>query len=100
MGNATWELYCLEHGIQPDGMLPQEYQDDLSHGSFASFFHETGSGKYVPRAIFVEGSFRYPLAREGVFAQGGRNCLAHARQNSSNIVGLTAPGLTFLMTYG
>ncbi|KAF6776127.1 hypothetical protein AHF37_04123 [Paragonimus kellicotti] len=19
MGNACWELYCLEHGIQPDG---------------------------------------------------------------------------------
>ena len=24
MGNACWELYCLEHGIQPDGVI----QDD------------------------------------------------------------------------
>ena len=54
MGNATWELYCLEHGIQPDGMLPQEYQDDMRDESFASFFHQTGSGKYVPRGIFVD----------------------------------------------
>ena len=22
-GNACWELYCLEHGIQPDGQKPQ-----------------------------------------------------------------------------
>ena len=54
MGNATWELYCLEHGIQPDGMVPQEYQDDVRDDSFASFFHETGAGKYVPRGIFVD----------------------------------------------
>ena len=22
-GNACWELYCLEHGIQPDGQVRQ-----------------------------------------------------------------------------
>ncbi|KAJ0848003.1 putative tubulin [Helianthus annuus] len=22
VGNSCWELYCLEHGIQPDGMMP------------------------------------------------------------------------------
>ena len=21
IGNACWELYCLEHGIQPDGQV-------------------------------------------------------------------------------
>ena len=24
MGNSCWELYCLEHGIQPDGNLPSD----------------------------------------------------------------------------
>ena len=24
VGNACWELYCLEHGIQPDGQLPSD----------------------------------------------------------------------------
>ena len=24
MGNACWELYCLEHGIQPDGQMPKK----------------------------------------------------------------------------
>ena len=23
-GNACWELYCLEHGIQPDGQMPSD----------------------------------------------------------------------------
>jgi hypothetical protein len=25
IGNACWELYCLEHGIQPDGQV--NYRD-------------------------------------------------------------------------
>jgi len=24
VGNACWELYCLEHGIQPDGAMPSD----------------------------------------------------------------------------
>ena len=27
MGNACWELYCLEHGIMPDGQIYNEYDD-------------------------------------------------------------------------
>ena len=53
MGNACWELYCLEHGIQPDGMMPSDDHpgDD---DSFNTFFGETNSGKHVPRAIFID----------------------------------------------
>ena len=57
MGNACWELYCLEHGIQPDGMiLPEEDDNDgvLNDDSFNTFFNETQAGKHVPRAIFVD----------------------------------------------
>merc|ERR1711980_38102 len=52
MGNSCWELYCLEHGIQPDGCMPSDkaFGDD----SFQTFFSETGSGKHVPRAVFVD----------------------------------------------
>lgn len=52
MGNSSWELYCLEHGIQPDGRLIQESAQ--GDDSFTSFFSATGSGKYVPRTIFVD----------------------------------------------
>ena len=24
MGNSCWELYCLEHGITPDGVVSSE----------------------------------------------------------------------------
>lgn len=23
VGNSCWELYCLEHGIHPDGTMPR-----------------------------------------------------------------------------
>ncbi|GAU27969.1 hypothetical protein TSUD_146870 [Trifolium subterraneum] len=52
VGNSCWELYCLEHGIQPDGTMPSDEpkQDD----AFSTFFSEIGSGQYVPRALFVD----------------------------------------------
>ena len=43
----------------------------------------------------IEGSFWYPLAMEGVTAQGGHAFLAHSKQKVSNIVGLTALRLAF-----
>ncbi|XP_026474348.1 tubulin alpha-1 chain-like [Ctenocephalides felis] len=52
MGNSCWELYCLEHDIQPDGQMPADKTG--VENSFGTFFSETGSGKYVPRAIFVD----------------------------------------------
>jgi len=51
IGNSAWELYCLEHGIQPDGRIPA---DSRSDDSFHTFFNETGSGQHVPRAVFVD----------------------------------------------
>ena len=32
----------------------QEYQDEASDDSFSTFFSTTGSGKHVPRAVFVD----------------------------------------------
>ena len=48
----------------------------------------------------LEGSFRYPLARQGVYASGGHVCLAHFRQQFSNIVVLTVQRLALFMGYG
>ena len=52
MGNACWELYCLEHGIQPDGCMPKDAKQ--GDDSFSTFFQETGGGRHVPRAIYVD----------------------------------------------
>merc|ERR1712079_201502 len=54
IGNACWELYCLEHGIQPDGTMPSDKTAGGGDDSFNTFFSETGSGKHVPRAVFVD----------------------------------------------
>lgn len=53
MGNSCWELYCLEHGIQPDGMITPG-TITVADSSFGTFFSETGAGKYVPRAVFID----------------------------------------------
>lgn len=54
MGNACWELYCLEHGITSDGLLNTEENRNTDNDSFFTFFSETESGKHVPRAVFVD----------------------------------------------
>ena len=36
IGNACWELYCLEHGIGPDGVMPSE--KTVGDDSFSTFF--------------------------------------------------------------
>jgi tubulin alpha len=53
-GNACWELYCLEHGIKPDGTMPTDTTTDAETDAFNTFFSETGHGKHVPRAIYVD----------------------------------------------
>nr|KAF6371029.1 tubulin alpha 1b [Myotis myotis] len=54
IGNACWELYCLEHGIRPDGQMPSDKTIGGGDDSFNTFFSETGAGKHVPRAVFVD----------------------------------------------
>jgi len=49
-GNACWELYCLEHGLEADGTLRT---DQKSNDAFSTFFSEAGV-KHVPRCIFVD----------------------------------------------
>ncbi|KAH7724975.1 tubulin alpha chain-like isoform X2 [Aphelenchoides avenae] len=54
MGNACWELYCLEHGIQPDGVMATDDTPGYEDDSFNTFFAETASGRHVPRAIMID----------------------------------------------
>ena len=50
----TGMLYCLEHSIQPDGQMPNEKIVGGGDDAFNTFFSETGAGKHVPRAIFLD----------------------------------------------
>jgi len=50
IGNATWELYCLEQGITLDGRL----NSDSDGAGVHTFFKESGSGRYTPRALMID----------------------------------------------
>ncbi|KIY49390.1 tubulin alpha-1B chain [Fistulina hepatica ATCC 64428] len=52
IGNACWELYTLEHGLSPDGRLTAGVS--TSDSGFTTFFSETGSGKHVPRSLYID----------------------------------------------
>ena len=54
VGNACWELFCLEHGIQPDGAMPSDKTIGVEDDAFNTFFSETGAGKHVPRAVLLD----------------------------------------------
>jgi tubulin alpha len=54
IGNACWELFCIEHGIHPDGTMPSDTSVGGEDDTFNTFFSETGAGKHVPRAIFLD----------------------------------------------
>ena len=64
VGQSVWELFCLEHGIRPDGTQapPQtleeggtaQYAQDELDESARAIFSTSSEGKKVPRAVFVE----------------------------------------------
>jgi tubulin alpha len=49
IGHACWELFCLEHGIQPDGTLLCHQTDT----SLLTFFEDIGY-KYTPRMLYID----------------------------------------------
>lgn len=50
-GSSCWELFCLEHGINPDGSSNGQ---EKSNKDFNVFFQETGRGKFVPRNLMID----------------------------------------------
>jgi tubulin alpha len=49
IGHACWELFCLEHGIQPDGTLLTNEFDQ----SMLTFFEDI-EYKYIPRMLYID----------------------------------------------
>ncbi|VDO65737.1 unnamed protein product, partial [Haemonchus placei] len=55
VGNACWELYCLEHGIDQSGFLHESIdQKKMNSQSLQAFYSESSNGKFVPRAIYID----------------------------------------------
>ncbi|CAF4399187.1 unnamed protein product [Rotaria magnacalcarata] len=54
IGHACWELFCLEHGIQPDGTLAMNNCSiNQSDQSMLTFFEDIGY-KYTPRMLYID----------------------------------------------
>lgn len=62
-GSASWELFCLEHDIDPSGRMKQATSSarKISNGgirneneSFSTFFQESSTGQFVPRCVMVD----------------------------------------------
>jgi tubulin alpha len=54
VANECWELFALEHGIQPDGMMPGDKSVGGGSDPFNTFFAEAASGKIVPRCVMAD----------------------------------------------
>ena len=54
IGNSCWELYCLEHGVQPDGTIPSDKIVASSDNNYRTFFQETERGSIIARAVMVD----------------------------------------------
>uniref|UniRef100_A0A7S2HC13 Tubulin alpha chain n=1 Tax=Helicotheca tamesis TaxID=374047 RepID=A0A7S2HC13_9STRA len=54
VGNGCWELYCMEHGITPEGIMKDDPTPGEETGKVNTFFSETEAGKCVPRSVFVD----------------------------------------------
>ncbi|EZG66840.1 tubulin alpha chain [Gregarina niphandrodes] len=59
-GSASWELFCLEHDVNPDGTMATDGKmadgrpAGADNDSFTTFFQESSSGKCVPRCVMVD----------------------------------------------
>ena len=53
-GDAPPPHPSAEHGIQPNGQMPADHTIGGGDDAFNTFFSETGAGKHVPRAVFVD----------------------------------------------
>ena len=54
VGEACWQLFCLEHGIMPDGSMSSDKTVGAEDDAYNTFFAETGAGKHVPRTVFLD----------------------------------------------
>jgi Tubulin/FtsZ family, GTPase domain len=58
VGNSCWELYCLEHGIQPDGLMPRfDINFDTKSPFYALFLFLVGLLLLLLGLIFLFPTF-------------------------------------------
>lgn len=54
IGNAVWELYCLENDIGLDGRAQTSASPGVRVNRPQDLFHENEHGRVTPRAVYVD----------------------------------------------
>ena len=54
IGQQCWELFCLEHRIDPSGVRREGETNEEEEEDTSAFFVETPAAKLVPRAVYVD----------------------------------------------
>lgn len=56
MSHAFWELFCIEHGIDPEGtsISVDGYQGGDIYSGRHVFFEETKSDGFTPRTVILD----------------------------------------------
>ena len=80
-GNACWELYCLEHGIQPDGQMPSDKTigGGENKNTFNYVFSDDVMALVSAATKFLHGRKVVPAAqlrKEAIMDQVARDILA------------------------
>ena len=53
-GNGCWELFCLEHGMQPDGQLPPFHATDCIDDALITSPKTSSEIQPVPRSVMAD----------------------------------------------
>eukprot|EP00494_Astrolonche_serrata_P002995 UN03001 len=84
LGNAVWDQYCTEHGVEDNGKRSDKADDKDTY--FKTFFEETGAGQFVPRNLNVdlETSVNDDIRRGGKAALFHPEFLINGKEDAAN----------------
>lgn len=56
IGNACWERFAIEHGINVDGTLKPDFDQCAIYkdGPPVTFFEAASEGRYIPRSLLID----------------------------------------------
>ena len=113
IGSSCWELFCLEHGIRPDGVYPKLIRGEDDNYCFTTFFNETANGRFVPRSIFIdsdptlineikEGCYKYLFRKEQFifgYEQSSKLYSSRYSPNGKEIIKISLDRINHLLEY-
>ncbi|CAK60855.1 unnamed protein product (macronuclear) [Paramecium tetraurelia] len=85
LGDSCWEQLCLEHGIQPNGLMQREISNQ-EDSEFYKFYSENSKGNFVPRSLFIDSeSEAISKVKDGKYRElFSQNSFIYGKEDASN----------------